>query len=530
MKSLLKPIFFSFLLFTTIVLQACKADKKAGVTPPADATPVTYSTWMADSEIKRNPEGWTLDFNQKPKWEYTHGLIMTSMEKLYEATGEEKYLNYIKNFAEFMIEEDGVIKTYKQSDYNIDRVQGGRFLIGLYEETGEERYKIALEELRQQMRDHPRTSEGGFWHKKIYPYQMWLDGLYMGSTFLARYADAYGEEKLFDDIANQFYLMDKYAYLIPGISFVNEDGYHAVVACDGTGDFRSVQEAINAVPDFRNVETRIFIKNGVYKEKLTLPASKNHVTLIGENKEKTILTYDDFAQKKNAFGEEIGTTGSSSFFIFGTDFTAKNLTFENSAGPVGQAVAVRVTGDRAFFENCRFLGFQDTVYAHGRNSRQYYKDCYIEGTTDFIFGWATAVFENCEIYSKKGGHYITAASTEKDTPYGFVFINSKLTGNAPAQDVYLGRPWRDYAQTVFINTEMGPHIKKEGWHNWSKPHAEKTAYYAEFGSTGPGASAKQRVKWAKNLSARDAQKYTVKEILKGNDNWDPTQKNSPGIK
>jgi len=302
---------------------------------------------------------------------------------------------------------------------------------------------------------------------------------------------------------------------------VNKDGFHIVVACDGNGDFRTVQEAINAVPDFRNEETRIFIKNGTYKEKLTLPASKNRVTFVGEDKNTTVLTYDDFAQKKNRYGEEIGTTGSSSFFIFGTDFTARNLTFENSAGPVGQAVAVRVTGDRAIFENCRFLGFQDTVYAHGRDSRQYYKDCYIEGTTDFIFGWATAVFENCEIYSKKGGHYITAASTEEDTPHGFAFINSKLTGDAPAQDVYLGRPWRDHAQTVFINTEMGPHIKKEGWHNWSKPHAEKTAYYAERGSTGPGASVKDRVKWSKQLSSKEAQIYTVNNILGGDDNWQP---------
>ncbi|NJW52098.1 glycosyl hydrolase family 88 [Salinimicrobium sp. CDJ15-91] len=167
---------------------------------------------MADSEIKRNPKGWTLDFNEKPKWEYTHGLIMTSMEKLHDKTGEEKYLDYIKNFAEFMINEEGVIKTYKQSDYNIDRVQGGRFLIGLYEETGEERYQKAVEILRDQMREHPRTSEGGFWHKKIYPYQMWLDGLYMGSPFLARYAATFDEPELFDDVANQFALVNKYHY------------------------------------------------------------------------------------------------------------------------------------------------------------------------------------------------------------------------------------------------------------------------------------------------------------------------------
>ncbi len=201
-----------FCLVATIGFQSCKENtREREVAEAQDAQP-KYSTWMADSEINRNPEGWTLDFNEKPKWEYTHGLIMTSMEKLYEATGEEKYLDYIKNFADFMVSEDGVIKTYKKSDYNIDRVAGGRFLIGLYEETGEEKYKLAVEELRDQMKEHPRTSEGGFWHKKIYPHQMWLDGLYMGSTFLARYAAEFEEPELFDDVAYQFYLMDKYAY------------------------------------------------------------------------------------------------------------------------------------------------------------------------------------------------------------------------------------------------------------------------------------------------------------------------------
>lgn len=307
------------------------------------------------------------------------------------------------------------------------------------------------------------------------------------------------------------------------VATVNKKGFHMVVAYDGSGDYKTVQEAINAVPDFRSKETRIFIKNGTYKEKLILPASKNNVTFIGEDAKSTVLTFDDYAQKLNKFGEEIGTTGSSSFFIFGNDFTAKNITFENSAGPVGQAVAVRVNGDRIIFENCRFLGNQDTLYPNGKDSRQYYKNCYIEGTTDFIFGWSTAVFENCEIFSKEGGHYITAASTEKESPFGFVFINCKLTGDAPARDVYLGRPWRDYAQTVFINTKMGDHIKKEGWHNWSKPTAEKTAFYAEHNSSGPGAAPKERVKWSKQLSVKEAQKYTAENILKGEDNWNPKE-------
>ncbi|WP_215223711.1 glycoside hydrolase family 88/105 protein [Echinicola shivajiensis] len=177
-----------------------------------EANAKVYSTWMADSEIKRNPEGWTLDFNEKPKWEYTHGLIMTAMEQVYEKTGEERFLDYILNFADFMINEQGEIKTYKKSDFNIDRVNGGKFLIGLYEETGKEKYHLAVEELRDQMRKHPRNTEGGFWHKKVYPHQMWLDGLYMGSPFLARYAAVFEESTLFDDVANQIYVMDKYGY------------------------------------------------------------------------------------------------------------------------------------------------------------------------------------------------------------------------------------------------------------------------------------------------------------------------------
>lgn len=311
--------------------------------------------------------------------------------------------------------------------------------------------------------------------------------------------------------------------LIGFCSFAQEA--HFTVAKDGTGDFISVQEAIMAVPDFRKEQTVIFIHNGTYKEKIILPDSKTNVLLLGESAAGTILTFDDFAQKPNRFGEEMGTTGSSSFFVFGSDFSARNITFANTAGPVGQAVAIRVTGDRAQFQNCRFMGFQDTLYAHGENSRQYYKDCYIEGTTDFIFGWATAVFENCEIYSKIGGHYITAASTNEGQPFGFVFIHCILTGDAPENTVYLGRPWRDGAQTVFINSEMGKHIKKEGWHNWNKPHAESTSFYAEWGSTGSGANNSERVSWSHQLDRKKLQDYTIQNILKGKDDWKPTFSN-----
>ena len=293
--------------------------------------------------------------------------------------------------------------------------------------------------------------------------------------------------------------------------------YDLVVAQDGSGDFRTVQEAINAVPDFRKKSTTIFIKNGVYKEKLTLPTSKTFVTFIGEDAGKTILMYDDYASKKNRFGEEMGTTSSSSFFVFGSDFTAQNITFQNSAGPVGQAVAVRIEGDRAVFKNCRFVGFQDTLYTFGERSRQYYKDCYIEGTVDFIFGWSTAVFENCRIFCKKEG-YVTAASTPQTSKYGYVFFRCHITGDASEGSFYLGRPWRPYARTVFIECKLDKVIKPSGWDNWDKAENEKTAFYAEYKNTGPGYQPKERVAWSHQLSDAEAREYTLANIF---GDWNP---------
>lgn len=289
--------------------------------------------------------------------------------------------------------------------------------------------------------------------------------------------------------------------------------YDFVVALDGSGNFTTVQAAFNAVPDFRQKQTTIFIKKGVYKEKLTLATSKTNVRIVGEEAAQTILTFDDYAAKKNKFDESIGTTGSSSFFVFADDFMAKNITFENSAGPVGQAVAVRISGDRIQFINCRFLGFQDTLYPHGEKSRQYYKNCYIEGTVDFIFGWSTAVFDSCTVFVKKGGMYITAASTLENASYGFVFLNCKITGDAPEQSIYLGRPWRPFAKTVFINCFLDSCIKPEGWHNWNKPDAEKTSFYAEYKSTGPGGDTKNRVLWSHQLPNEDVTNYTLEKIF-----------------
>ncbi|WP_281226222.1 pectinesterase family protein [Flavobacterium aquiphilum] len=297
--------------------------------------------------------------------------------------------------------------------------------------------------------------------------------------------------------------------------------YDIVVDAKGSGNFLTVQEAINSVPLLTQKEIRIYIKNGVYKEKIEVPKDKINITLIGEDKTKTILTYDDFASKKGARGLGIGTAGSYSFAITGDSFKAINITFENSAGAVGQAVAVRIDGDKVFFENCIFKGFQDTIYTRADSSRQYYKNCYIEGATDFIFGASTVLFEGCEIFSKKGGYYITAASTTINRPYGYVFMNCKLTGNADKGTVYLGRPWRNDAKTVFIKCEMGEHINPLGWHNWNKPEAEAATFYAEYKSRGKGASQSSRVKWSHTLTDAEVSDYTIEKILNG---WNPIQK------
>lgn len=292
-----------------------------------------------------------------------------------------------------------------------------------------------------------------------------------------------------------------------------------VVAKDGSGDFFTVQEAINAVPDFRkNVRTTIVVRKGVYKEKLIVPACKINISLIGE--EGTVLTYDAYASRKNAFGETTGTSGSASCYVYAPDFYAENLTFENSAGPVGQAVACFVEGDRAFFKNCRFLGFQDTLYTYGENSRQYYEDCYIEGTVDFIFGWSTAVFNRCTIHSKRAG-YVTAPSTLQGRPYGYVFHDCKLTAAEGVRNVYLSRPWRPYAQAVFIRCELGGHILPAGWHNWNKPEAEKTVCYAEYESRGEGANPKARAAFSRQLKSPKG--YEIETVLAGNDGWNPVK-------
>ena len=294
--------------------------------------------------------------------------------------------------------------------------------------------------------------------------------------------------------------------------------YDFVVAKDGSGDFFTVQEAVNAAPDYcKQDETTIYIKDGVYKEKVTIPANKWKLHLIGQSAENTVISWGDYAKKIGPTGHEMGTSATSTVFLYGPDFLAENLTIENTSGEgkhIAQACAITVDADRVAFINCRFLANQDTIYTYGKGQRQYFRGCWIEGTTDFIFGSSTCWFEDCTILSKKNS-YVTAASTPEGTAYGYVFNKCRLIHDGKTDKVYLGRPWRPFAKTVFIDCELGNHILKEGWHNWGKEYAEKTAFYAEYGSKGPGAaSVKERVKWSRQLKAKEAAKYTPANVLK----------------
>ena len=280
-----------------------------------------------------------------------------------------------------------------------------------------------------------------------------------------------------------------------------------VVAKDNSGDYSTIQEAVNSARDYNDERTVIYIKNGEYREKLEIPSWKTNITLIGESVEHTIIVYNDYSGKG-----DIRTFTSYSVKVMGNDFYAENITFENSAGPVGQAVALHVEADRCIFRNCRFIGNQDTMLANGEGFRQLFSDCYIEGTTDFIFGSATAVFDNCHIHSKKNS-YVTAASTPEGINYGYVFLNCKLTADTAVNNVYLGRPWRPFARVVYIKCDLGKHIVPEGWHNWSKPERELTAFYAEYKNTGLGSDTTSRVTWSHQLTKEEAAKYSLENIF-----------------
>ena len=299
------------------------------------------------------------------------------------------------------------------------------------------------------------------------------------------------------------------------------------VAADGSGDYKTVQEAFNAIPSSNKKPITIFVKNGVYKQKLVLDSTKNYVTLIGEDRFNTILTYDDHTGKISANGSTINTQTSESFLIKANGFTAKNITFENSAGfKAGQAVAVQAFGDKLIFIDCRFVGNQDVLFTPASSSRQYFESCYIEGTTDFIFGAATVWFEKCHIHSRKNSH-VTAASTVQEKLYGYIFNDCVLTGDSSLHSVSLGRPWRPYAAVVYMHCYIGQHIKPEGWSNWNSKEISTTARYAEYKNYGPGADVKNRLVWSSQLTEEQIKLYTVNNIFK---DWNPFQRSLKKIK
>ena len=310
-----------------------------------------------------------------------------------------------------------------------------------------------------------------------------------------------------------------------------------VVSRDGTGQFRNITEAIEVCRAFMEYHKVIYIKKGTYKEKVIIPQWLTNIELCGEDRDQTVITYDDHAniimdarfwpaetsEQLMAMGNraKLGTFRSFTVRVDANDITFKNLTIENNAARLGQAVAVHTQGDRLTFVNCRFLGHQDTVYTGMPRTRIYFKDCYIEGTTDFIFGPSTAWFEPCDILCKANS-YITAASTPQDVPYGYVFNDCRISCAEGVDKVYLGRPWRDYGYTLFMNCELPRQIRPEGWHQW-RPEAVKTARYMEYNNRGEGAATDKRVSWSRQLSKKEAQKITLNNVFSVNQSWSPQQ-------
>lgn len=311
------------------------------------------------------------------------------------------------------------------------------------------------------------------------------------------------------------------------------------VARDGTAEFRNVADAIEACRAFMDYHKVIFVKNGTYKEKLEIPTWLTNIEICGQDRDKTIITWDDHANVKitdpaggaNAafLGKPMGTFRTYTLKVTGSGITIKNITIENNSARLGQAVSLHVEGDKCVFVNCRFLGHQDTIYTGRGGARQYFKDCYIEGTTDFIFGPSTVWFENCDICNKMDS-YVTAASTPQDQKYGYIFNNCRITcltgeaakasnrGGKEITKCYLGRPWRPYAYTLFMNCELGAHILPVGWHNWGKTENEQTARYLEYNNRGAGATTKERAAWSHQLTKKEAKQITLEEVF-GDVSW-----------
>ncbi|MBQ9672269.1 MAG: pectin esterase [Prevotella sp.] len=308
-----------------------------------------------------------------------------------------------------------------------------------------------------------------------------------------------------------------------------------VVARDGTGEFRTVTQAIEVCRAFMDYHKVIYVKKGTYKEKVIMPQWLQNVEICGEDCDETIITYDDHAnlsmdgyywsaqlkEQLLAMGNRpiLGTFRSFTVRVDANDVTFKNITIENNAARLGQAVAVHTQGDRIVFVNCRLLGNQDTVYTGMPNTRVFFDHCYIEGTTDFIFGAATVWFEQCTIHCKLNS-FITAASTPQEAEFGYVFNQCTITAAENVTKLYLGRPWRDYGYTLFMHCTLPKQIRPEGWHNWEK-HREQTARYMEFENTGEGADTSQRVAWSRQLSKKEAKTITRERVFQRTDGWNP---------
>ena len=297
------------------------------------------------------------------------------------------------------------------------------------------------------------------------------------------------------------------------------------VARDGTAEFRNVNEAIEVCRAFMEYHKVIYVKKGIYKEKLVIPQWLTNIEICGEDRDQTIITWDDHANIKadispltsNLSPQKIGTFRTFTLKIQGSKITLKNITIENNSARLGQAVALHTEGDRLTFVNCRFLGHQDTIYTGNAKTRLFFKDCYIEGTTDFIFGPSTAWFEHCDIYCKANS-YITAASTPQEIMYGYIFNNCTISCAPDVTKLYLGRPWRDYGYTLFMHCTLPSQIRPEGWHHWQKER-EQTARYLEFENTGEGAATDKRVGCSRQLTKKEAKEITPENVFRRADDW-----------
>ncbi|WP_201987630.1 pectinesterase family protein [Hymenobacter rubidus] len=316
-------------------------------------------------------------------------------------------------------------------------------------------------------------------------------------------------------------------FVLAGIS--RAFAYDVTVAQDGTGNYTTVAAAIAAAPTARTTVYSIFIKNGRYREKISIPANKPFLQLVGESVANTILTYDDGASTVVG-GVQLGTQNSASFSIAATDFSALNITFENSFGDGSQAVAVLVNADRVVFKNCRFLGNQDTLYVKGSGTpMHYFRDCYIDGNVDFIFGSSVDVFDRCVIYAKSrpttGASYITAASTPPGQTYGFVFHNAKIPSNTGGTLYYLGRPWQNSTgssplaqnKVILVKPTVGfNQIQPAGWTVWDSGTDPTIITYAEFQPryfNGHNVNLSQRVAWSRQLAVSDTTQYQTSTVF-----------------